>query len=87
MVLSIPKHYFFVIQLSETYIQNQCNGASGAYVGAHALASSGLDQSTNHHGNTDVNDNDDSQLFETPRENNCSSFCFGDKINTIATPY
>ena len=52
--LVIPQH-------SETYIQTQQTSASDASVGAHALTSSGLDQSTNHHGNTDVNNNCDSQ--------------------------
>ena len=55
-------------------------------MGAHGLAPSVLDQSTNYHDNTDVNDNDDLQSFETTGENNCSSSCFGDKITTTTTP-
>ena len=35
---------------------------------AYALASSVSDQSYSHHGNTDINDNDESQEFETPRK-------------------
>ena len=33
-----------------------------------------------------VNNNGDSQLFETPRKNNFSSYCFGDTIATATTP-
>ena len=48
------------------------------------VASSGLDQSTNHHDNTDVKDNDDSQSYETPRKKFSYSY-FGDTITTTAT--
>ena len=51
---------FIIPQRSDTYIQVQHNSASDAYVGAHDVVWSGLDQSTNHHGNADVKDNDDS---------------------------
>ena len=37
-------------------------------MGANYVAPYGLDQSTNHHSNTDVKDNDDSRSFETPRK-------------------
>ena len=55
-------------------------------MGANDVASSGLYQSTNYHGNTDGKDNDDSQSFETPRENNSRSSYFDDKISTKTTP-
>ena len=56
-----PNTTFIISQNSVTSIQNQRNSASDASVDVHDVASSVLDQSTNHHGNTDVNDNDDSQ--------------------------
>ena len=59
--LSISKHYFLILPRSDTSIQTQRNSASDASVGANDVAPSGLDQSTNHHGNTDVKYNDDSQ--------------------------
>ena len=42
-------------------------------MGAHVLESHVSDQSTSHHGNNEVNDNDDSQSFEIPSKNNLSS--------------
>ena len=45
----------------DTYIKTQCNSSPDAYVGSNYVSSAGLDQSTNHHGTTDGNDNDDSQ--------------------------
>ena len=56
-----------------------------ASMGAHDVASAGLDQRTNHHGNTYVKDNDDSQSFETPRKNNFSYSSFGNTITTTTT--
>ena len=41
-------------------------------MGVHYLASSVSDQNTINNVNTDVNDNDDSQSFETPGKNNHS---------------
>ena len=87
LALSIPKHYFVIPQCYDTSIQTQNTIASDASVGAQCLLSSGLDQITNHHGNTAVNNNYDSQSFETPRVNNCSSFYFGYKITTMTAPY
>ena len=55
-----------MLPFSNTYIQTQHNSFSGASVGAHDVASSGLYQSTNHRVNMDFKDNDDSQSFETP---------------------
>ena len=52
----------------DTSIQTQCSSASDAYVVENYVAPYGLDQSTNHHGNTDGKDNDDSQSYETPRK-------------------
>ena len=68
------------------YIQTQRNSYSDGSIVSHDLASAGLDQSTNHHGNIDVKDNDASHSLETPRENNCSPSCFGDTITTTTTP-
>ena len=59
---------------SETSIQTQHTYASDSSVGAHYLASSVSDQSTIHHGNTDVNDDYDLQSFEARRKNNLSFF-------------
>ena len=77
--LSTPKHYFFISLCSETSIQTQHTYASDSSVGAHYLASFILDQSKNHHFNTDINDNDDSQSFETPRKFFHRSTSFGEK--------
>ena len=60
-ILLFPYHHVY------TSIQTQRNIASDASVGENYVSSSGLYQSTNHHGNTDFNNNDDSQSFETPR--------------------
>ena len=54
-------------------------------MGTHYLESYALYQSTSHHVNTDVNDNENLQYFESPRENNRSSSCLGDKITTTTT--
>ena len=62
-----PNTAYVIWQRSENSIQTQRLTDSDASVVAHALASSGLDQSTNHHGNTDFNNNNDSQSFERPR--------------------
>ena len=58
---------FVLPQCSDLSIQTRCNSASDASVDEHALASSISYQINRHHGNTSVNDNDDSHLFETPR--------------------
>ena len=63
----------------DTSIKTQRNSSSDESVGENDLSSAVLDQSTNHHGNTDVNDNDDSQSFETPQKNNLRFCSFGDK--------
>ena len=44
-----------------TSIQNQKRSDYDTSVGAHDVVPAGLDQITNHHGDTDVKDNDDSQ--------------------------
>ena len=54
---------------------------------SHDLISSGPDQSTDPHGNTDTKDNYDAQSSETPHTNNCSSYYFGDKNNKKITPH
>ena len=54
-------------------------------MGATIVASSGLDQITNHNGNTDGKYNDDSQSFYKPRKEN-RPFSFGDAITTATTP-
>ena len=62
-----PNTNVVIPQRSDTYIQSRRNSAYVAYVGAHDVALAGLDQSTNHNGNTEVKDNNDSHSFETPR--------------------
>ena len=52
----------------------------------HDLAYYVSDQITRHHVNTDVNYNNDSRSFETPRKNNYSSSCCGDTITTTTIP-
>ena len=49
-------------------MQTQYNSASDTYVGAHDVASAVLDQSTNHNDTTDVKDNYNSRLFDTPSD-------------------
>ena len=55
-----PDTSFIMKKSSDSYIQNQRKSAYDSSMGAHDLASAGFDQSTNHHGNNDVRDNDDS---------------------------
>ena len=81
-----PNTTFAIPPRFDTSIQTQHNSASDASAGENYEASYGLDQSTNHYGNTDVNDNDDSKSFDTSWKNNCRSYYFGDTINTTATP-
>ena len=64
-----PNTTFFIPQRSDTSIETKRTSDSYSPVGAHNLESFVLYQSTNHHGNTDVNVNDDSKSFETPRRN------------------
>ena len=51
-----------------TSIQTQRNTASDASAGENYVASSELYQSTNHRGNTNGKNNDDSQSYETPQK-------------------
>ena len=62
-----PNTTFVIPKFSGTSIHTQINSSSCDSMGEHDLAYARLYQSTNHHGNTDLNDNDDSQSFETPR--------------------
>ena len=82
-----PTTSFVIPQRSDTSIKTQQASASDASIGAHDLSPYGLYQSTNHHGNTVVNDNDDSQSFGTLKKHSCSSYCFGDKTTTMNKPY
>ena len=50
----------------DTSIQTQCSSASDTSTGENDVALTGLDQNTNHHGNTDSKDNYDSQIYDTP---------------------
>ena len=59
-----PNTTFFIPPSFGTSIQTQRNSDSYASVGAHYVSSSGLDKITNHHGNTDGKDNDDSHSYE-----------------------
>ena len=47
------------------------------YGPGHDVTSAVLYQIKNHHGNIDVNDNDDSQSFGTPMKNNFSFSSYG----------
>ena len=47
-------------------LHTQCISTYDASVGTNDVASSILDQNSNHHGNTDGKDNDYSQSYETP---------------------
>ena len=58
-----------LLQCSETSFKNQHTCAFDDSMGAYSLASSLSDQSTSHHVNKNVNDNDDSPSFETHRKN------------------
>ena len=53
-----PNNTFVTPQPSDTSIQTQHKSDFDASVGAHNVASAGLYQSTNNHGNTDFKDND-----------------------------
>ena len=77
-----PNTTLVLPQRPETSIQIQRNSACYASVFAHDLESSVSDQTTIHHDNTNVNNNDDPQSFETPSKNNRISSCFGDTITT-----
>ena len=55
-------------------------------MGAHSLENYASYQSTSHHVNTDVNDNDDSHSFETPNKINCISSCFYDTTAKATAP-
>ena len=82
-----PNNNFFIQQSYDTSIQTQLSSASYYdSVGAHDVLSAGLDKSTNHYGNTDVKDNDDSQSFDTHRRNNCSCSYFRDTFTIATTP-
>ena len=81
-----PNTNFFIPPHSDTSRQTQPNSSSDSSVGAQDVASAGLYQSTNQHGNMDVKDNDYSQSFETPRKLNCSSSSFDVTITTITKP-
>ena len=59
---------------------------AGASEGENDVASSGLDQSTNHHGNTYGKDNDNSQSYETPWWGGAIILSFGDTISTATIP-
>ena len=52
----------------DTYLQTQRNIASDASVGENDVSSAGLDQSTNHHYNTDSKNNENLQSYETPKK-------------------
>ena len=73
---------FVLPQRHASSIETQGASDYEASVGAHGLASSVSYQITIQHVNTDVNNNADSWLFETPRKNNHSSSCFYDTITT-----
>ena len=50
------------------YIQTQHNSDSDDSTGANDVSSSGLYQITNHHCSMYINNNDDSQSYETPKK-------------------
>ena len=53
----------------DTSIQTQHNSAADASAGANYVSSSGLDQSTNHHCNTDIKNYYYFQSYEKPHKN------------------
>ena len=77
-----PNTTFAIPPRFDTSIQTQHNSASNASAGENYEASDGLDQSTSHYGNTDVNNNDYSKSFDTSWENNRRYYSFGDTITT-----
>ena len=85
-----PKSYsninFVVPPSFDTSIQTQYNSASDSSMVENDVASDGLYQSINHHGNKDVKDNDNSQPFETPRKNNFCYSSFDDTITNTTKP-
>ena len=82
MHYTAPNTTFVIPPRFDTSIQTQRNIVYYASASANDELSSGLDQSTNHHGNTDGKKNDYSQSYETPRKNNCCSSSHGDTITT-----
>ena len=54
-------------------------------MGEHALESSVSYKITSHYVNNDVNNNDNTQSFETPRKNYHSYYSFGDTMTTTST--
>ena len=81
-----PNTTFVIKPRFYTSIQTKCNSDSYCSAGANDLSSSVLDQSTNHHVNTDVNNNDDSQSYDTHWKNNCRYSSSDDIITTTTTP-
>ena len=62
-----------VKMMKHNSIKNQCYSDSDDSVSANYESSSGLDQRTNHHCNTDSKNNDDSQSYEKPKKNSIPS--------------
>ena len=81
-----PNTIFFIPPHFDTSIQNQRNSAYDASVVAKDVAPDRLYQRTNHRGNMNGKDNDDSQSYETHQKNNFCSSSFGDTIATTTTP-
>ena len=73
-------------QKFDTSKQTRFISASDASTGSNYVSSSGIYQSTNHHGKMDDKDNDYSLSYETPQGGNCCSSSFGDIIYTTTTP-
>ena len=80
-----PNTTFVITEYHDASIKNQRNSVSDSSLRSHEISAAVLDQSTNHHGNTGVNNNDESRSFETPRGNNYSSSFFVDTITTTST--
>ena len=61
-----PNNTFLITTHFDNYVQTQHNSASEISTGTNDVSSAGLYQINNHHGNTDVKDNYDSQSYDTP---------------------
>ena len=86
LAVSTPNTNFVIPQNSDISIKTQHSSADDASVGAHYVASYGLDQSTNHHSTMYVKYNYDSHSFDMHRKNSCISSSFGDTITAKTTP-
>ena len=83
---SITGTTLVITQHTKFYTKTQHSSDCESSVCAHALSSSVSDKITIHKVNTDVNNNNDSKLFETIWKNNLSYSSFGNTTTTMTTP-